>query len=90
VDPSTFLLISLAACTIWYGAYLSQGFFISLKDTVELENSTVKLGTAILMPIVGSVFLVLLFLFALDLLSSFGGYGICFFIRIFLLYLSLY
>jgi len=63
VDPASFLMIAVAAGTILYGSYLSHDFWMHFKDTGELENNTVKTRTAILMPIIGSVFLVLLFFF---------------------------
>jgi len=63
VDPSTFLMIMVASCTLLYGSYLSHDFWLNFKDTGELENNVVKTRTAIIMPIVGSIFLVLLFFF---------------------------
>jgi len=63
VDPSSFLMVIVASCTILYGSYLSHHFWLNFKDTPELENNTVKTRTAIIMPIIGSIFLVLLFYF---------------------------
>eukprot|EP01119_Soliformovum_irregulare_P019583 TRINITY_DN6232_c0_g1_i1.p1 TRINITY_DN6232_c0_g1~~TRINITY_DN6232_c0_g1_i1.p1 ORF type:complete len:349 (-),score=67.30 TRINITY_DN6232_c0_g1_i1:35-1054(-) len=63
IDPSTPVLILLAGFTILYGAVRSAAFYAEFKESLELEQSSVKMWTAIIMPIVGSVFLVLLFYF---------------------------
>jgi len=63
LDPNNFLLITIASGTILYGSRRSNSFFLHFKDSLELEKSTVKTRTAILMPIIGSIMLVLLFFF---------------------------
>jgi len=61
VDPATFVLLLSAALSILYGSYRSIGFLITLKESLELDTNTVKVRTAILLPIFGSIFLVALF-----------------------------
>jgi len=63
LDPNNFLLIFIASTTILYGSYRSNDFFANFRETLELDNNVVKTRTAIIMPIVGSIFLVLLFFF---------------------------
>jgi len=60
-DPNNLFVIIIASVTILYGSYRSRKFFESYKESLELEQSTVQMKTAIIMPIVGSIFLVLLF-----------------------------
>jgi len=62
-DPSTAVLVSVASLCILYGCYRSRDFFTSFKDELQLEESSLKMKTAIALPIIGSVMLVLLFFF---------------------------
>lgn len=62
VDPSSFLMILVAMLTILYGSYRSLSFYktFSISDD-DKEESNLKTRTAIILPIVGSIFLVVLF-----------------------------
>lgn len=63
VDPTTFLMIAIALCTILYGAWNSIHFFEKIGSTLDIEENPVKIKTAILLPILGSVVLIILFYF---------------------------
>jgi len=62
-DPSTFAMLALAMLTILYGAYQSVAFQFSIPDDKAIEDSSVKMKTAIILPVLGSITLVLLFFF---------------------------
>jgi len=82
VDPSVLLLIVIACATIWYGSYRSTVLVLAFFQPEMQEQSEIKMSTAILLPVIGSVMLVLLFwwlhylfylLVALLAFSSFTG-----------------
>jgi len=84
LDPNNAILIAIASGTILYGSYRSNDFYTNFKESFELENNVIKTRTAIIMPIVGSVFLLLLFyfmnwliylLYGLMALSSLSAFG---------------
>eukprot|EP01116_Phalansterium_solitarium_P002789 TRINITY_DN1305_c1_g2_i2.p1 TRINITY_DN1305_c1_g2~~TRINITY_DN1305_c1_g2_i2.p1 ORF type:complete len:368 (-),score=85.51 TRINITY_DN1305_c1_g2_i2:340-1443(-) len=66
VDPGTFFLLCVACCTIFYGSYRSVHLpaFFRAGPNQAPESSSMKLWTAILLPVFGSVFLVVLFFFS--------------------------
>jgi len=64
IDPATIFLFSVALCTILYGAYRSLHFPDLFKDQEEeIEKNSLKVKTAIILPIFGSILLIALFFF---------------------------
>jgi len=65
IDPSVGVLWLLALGTIWYGAVRSHQFWADPEETEIKEVSFVQSNKVLLLPILGSVVLILLF-FLLD------------------------
>lgn len=71
LDPSAFILISCAAVTIFIGARRSLSFYKTAFDGTtaigqameEASGNEIKIATAILLPVFGSLVLLALFYF---------------------------
>jgi len=66
VDPSTFILVFLAIGTIYFGSKRSLTFYslsTAASASSDKDNGEIKVRTAIMLPIIGSIFLLILFYF---------------------------